>query len=178
MLLKNEIVSLRPLEPSDVDNLYKWENDPDIWEVSYTTMPYSKYALNNYISDSAQRDIYEMRQFRFVVEHNATKTAVGLADVFDFEPFDMRGAVGIAVNEPSVRGKKIATNAMRLLIDYCFNYLHFNQLYARIFTDNVASIALFKSLGFEECGVFKKWHLSQDGWKDEAVFQLINGDGI
>lgn len=174
MLLKNDIVSLRPLEPVDVDILYKWENDPAIWEVSYTTLPYSKYALTNFINDSAQRDIYEMRQFRFVIEQNSTHTAVGLVDVFDFEPFDMRAAVGISVNEPSARGKKIATNAMKLLIDYCFDYLHFHQLYARVFSDNAASIALFKSLGFVECGLFKQWHLSAEGWKDEAVFQLIS----
>ncbi len=174
MLLKNDIVTLRPLEPSDIDILYKWENDPTIWDVSYTTLPYSKFALTNYINDSAQRDIYEMRQFRFVIESNALTLPVGLVDVFDFEPFDMRAAVGISVNEPSARGKKIATNAMNLLIDYCFNYLHFHQLYARVFSDNAASIALFKSLGFVECGVFKQWHLSADGWKDEHVFQLIS----
>lgn len=174
MLLKNDIVTLRPLEPSDIDILYKWENDPTIWDVSYTTLPYSKFALTNYINDSAQRDIYEMRQFRFVIESNALTLPVGLVDVFDFEPFDMRAAVGISVNEPSARGKKIATNAMNLLIDYCFNYLHFHQLYARVFSDNAASIALFKSLGFVECGVFKQWHLSAEGWKDELVFQLIS----
>lgn len=174
MLLKNDIVKLRPLEPSDIEILYKWENDPTIWDVSYTTLPYSKFALTNYINDSAQRDIYEMRQFRFVIESNELALPVGLVDVFDFEPFDMRAAVGISVNEPSARGKKIATNAMMLLIDYCFNYLHFHQLYARVFSDNAASIALFKSLGFVECGVFKQWHLSADGWKDELVFQLIS----
>ena len=174
MLLKNDIVKLRPLEPSDIEILYKWENDPTIWDVSYTTLPYSKFALTNYINDSAQRDIYEMRQFRFVIESNELALPVGLVDVFDFEPFDMRAAVGISVNEPSARGKKIATNAMMLLIDYCFNYLHFHQLYARVFSDNAASIALFKSLGFVECGVFKQWHLSAEGWKDEAVFQLIS----
>ena len=174
MLLKNDIVKLRPLEPSDIEIIYKWENDPTIWDVSYTTLPYSKFALTNYINDSAQRDIYEMRQFRFVIESNELALPVGLVDVFDFEPFDMRAAVGISVNEPSARGKKIATNAMMLLIDYCFNYLHFHQLYARVFSDNAASIALFKSLGFVECGVFKQWHLSADGWKDELVFQLIS----
>ena len=107
MLLKNDIVKLRPLEPSDIEILYKWENDPTIWDVSYTTLPYSKFALTNYINDSAQRDIYEMRQFRFVIESNELALPVGLVDVFDFEPFDMRAAVGISVNEPSARGKKL-----------------------------------------------------------------------
>ena len=81
-----------------------------------------------------------------MIEDNASHKAVGLIDVFDFEPFDMRAAVGVSVNEKQARGKKIATNAMQLLIEYCFGYLHLHQLYARIFTDNAASVALFKSL--------------------------------
>ena len=174
MLLKNDIVTLRPLELSDLDNLYRWENDPEIWEVSYTILPYSRYSLEQYITQESQKDIYEARQFRWVIEANASHTAVGLIDVFDFEPFDMRAAVGVSVNEKQSRGKKLATNAMKLLIEYCFNYLHLHQLYARIFTDNTASVALFKTLGFEQCGLFRQWHLSQDGWKDEAVYQLIS----
>ena len=47
--LSNDNVTLRAIEPEDIDLLYTWENDPEIWEVSHTLVPYSKYILALYI---------------------------------------------------------------------------------------------------------------------------------
>lgn len=33
MLLSNDRVRLRALEPEDLGLLYRWENDPELWEV-------------------------------------------------------------------------------------------------------------------------------------------------
>ena len=32
MLLSNDRVRLRALEPEDLELLYRWENDPELWE--------------------------------------------------------------------------------------------------------------------------------------------------
>ena len=44
--LKGEQVYLRALEPTDLDFLYKLENDTSVWEVSGTLKPYSKKYYN------------------------------------------------------------------------------------------------------------------------------------
>ena len=40
-LLSNDIITLRALEPTDLDTLYRWENDTTLWAVSDTVAPYS-----------------------------------------------------------------------------------------------------------------------------------------
>ena len=62
----NEI-RLRALEPEDLDVLYAIENDLDLWSVGYTTVPYSRYLLHDYIANS-QCDIYADRQMRLMAE--------------------------------------------------------------------------------------------------------------
>ena len=47
--LSNDKVLLRALEPEDVELLYGWENDSDLWQVSNTIAPYSKYVLTQFI---------------------------------------------------------------------------------------------------------------------------------
>lgn len=54
---------LRALEPEDIDFLYNIENQEDLWEVSQTHLPFSKYILKKYI-ENANQDIYETKQFR------------------------------------------------------------------------------------------------------------------
>ena len=38
-------ISLRALEPEDLELIYRLENDPDIWRWGTTTVPYSRFAV-------------------------------------------------------------------------------------------------------------------------------------
>ena len=44
---------LRPLEPEDLDWLYSIENDTALWDTSNTDIPYSRYALRQYIAEQS-----------------------------------------------------------------------------------------------------------------------------
>ena len=65
--MENELIRLRALEPDDVQVLYKWENDTEVWKVSNTIVPFSKYMLLQFIANQ-QRDIFETRQLRLIIE--------------------------------------------------------------------------------------------------------------
>lgn len=164
-------IRFRALEPEDIDILFEWENDAEIWEISNTYEPYSKYILAKYIKDS-QRDIYESKQVRMIIETTEGK-AVGAIDLFDFDPFHFRAGVGILIHDLKDRKLGYATDALQLLCTYAAHYLRLHQLYANISEDNLASIHLFKNAGFEIIGTKKDWRRTLDGWKNELMFQKI-----
>ena len=56
-MIQNQLVQLRALEPEDIDKLYIWENDPNVWHVGQTNAPFSRFLLSKYI-DSNENDIY------------------------------------------------------------------------------------------------------------------------
>jgi diamine N-acetyltransferase len=80
---KNNI-SLRAMEPEDLDLLYKIENDMEMWNISTANVPYSRYTLHDYIAQSAG-DIFTDRQVRLIIEKDDT-TPVGLVDLVNFDP--------------------------------------------------------------------------------------------
>jgi diamine N-acetyltransferase len=164
-------IRFRALEPDDIDLLYEWENDAEIWEVSNTNEPFSKYILAKYIKES-QRDIYESKQVRMVIETLEGK-AVGAVDLFEFDPFHFRAGVGILIHDEKDRKLGYATDALQLLCTYAVNHLRLHQLFANITEDNLASIQLFTSNGFELCGTKKDWRNTLEGWKNELMFQKI-----
>ena len=82
--LKGEQIRLRALESEDLQLLYQVENNTEVWEVSGTVSPYSKFVLKQYL-DNAHRDIFEVKQLRLVVETHDGMT-VGLIDLYDFDP--------------------------------------------------------------------------------------------
>lgn len=164
-------VTLRPLEPEDIDILYQWENNPEIWEISNTRTPFSKYILKEYIKNSF-RDIYETKQLRFIIER-ALNNPVGAIDLFDFDPYHLRAGVGILVHETKDRKQGIASDALEALTRYVQNILGLKQLFANVVEDNIASIKLFENAGFTMVGIKKYWLKTPNGWKDEIMYQKI-----
>ena len=63
MYLKNDHITLRALEPEDLEHFYRWENDTTLWAVSSAVEPYSRYILKEYIA-FADKTIYEKKQLR------------------------------------------------------------------------------------------------------------------
>jgi len=174
-MIENEIV-LRAPEPEDIDMLYRWENDPEIWHVSNTITPFSKYILEKYI-ENAHLDIYQVKQLRLMIDvkENRTRTrTVGAIDLFDFDPYHNRAGVGILIGDKSDRNKGIATLALKKFIDYCFNTLQLHQLYCNITKGNEDSLKLFRKCGFRITGRKAEWIKTPGKYLEELILQLIN----
>jgi diamine N-acetyltransferase len=167
-------VSLRALEPDDVEVLYEWENNRAIWHLSNNISPLSRFTLEQYVM-SAGQDIYATRQMRMMIDlrnpENGIKT-IGSIDLFEFEPAHQRAGVGILILE-GFRGKGYASESLELLINYAFETLQLHQLFANISTDNLESIHLFESKGFQFIGIKKEWNRIRNSWQDESMFQLV-----
>ncbi|MGB0879797.1 MAG: GNAT family N-acetyltransferase [Polaribacter sp.] len=172
MNLCGQKINLRALEPEDLSFLYEIENNESFWEVSNTQTPFSKFLLKQYL-ENAHLDIYEAKQLRLVIEELSSKKAVGMIDLFDFKPQHHRAGVGILI-QPKFQGKGFASEALSLLIQYCFTHLNLHQLYANITSDNTTSLQLFSKHQFIKVGTKKSWIFSEGNYKDEILYQLIN----
>ena len=147
-LLENEIIRLRALEPEDLELLYRWENNPDLWELGNTMSPYSRYILKEYIRES-HRDIFDTRQLRLMIELRSTGAAIGTVDLYDFEPHHRRAGIGILV-DPLYQGNGFASEAMHVLMEYAFT-----------------------RCGFVLSGIMKDWVLTEKGYSDVLVMQKV-----
>ena len=173
-LLNGNNLRLRAIEPTDLDFIYTIENDPMIWRVGNTLIPYSRHQLEQYIL-SSQHDLYSEKQLRLMIDlllpENEKKT-IGVIDIYDFEPHHEHAGVGIFVL-PEEQEKGYATEALQVLIRYCFEILKLRMLHCNITAENTSSIRLFEKAGFLQCGLKKEWRYLDNGWIDELMFQLI-----
>lgn len=170
-VLKGQHIHLRGLEPDDLDFLFNTENDSNFWEISSTQTPFSKYILEQYILNSNQ-DIYQTKQLRLIISENKSDEAVGIIDLFDFNPQHQRAGIGILIIKDHQQ-KGFASEALKILINYSFNTLNLHQLFANITTNNKNSLNLFKKFNFKEIGIKKEWVFTEGNFKDELLLQLI-----
>lgn len=169
MLLSNEIVKLRALEPEDLELLYAWENDPALWLAGNTLKPYSRFELKSYI-ENAGSDIYEQKQLRLMIDNASTGETLGTVDLFDFDVFHQRIALGLFIDNQH-KGKGYAKAALSIVENYVFNFLNIQQLYVQIAADNLASIAMFEKSSFAKNAVLKNWIRKNDNFVDVVLFQ-------
>ena len=113
MFIEGKQIYLRALEPDDVDVLYKWENNRQIWHVSNTQTPFSRYVLEQFLVN-AHEDIYTNKQLRLIISEVNKEDAVGAIDLFDFDPYHLRAGVGILIAD-EFRNKGYAFEALELL---------------------------------------------------------------
>lgn len=174
--LHGKAVRLRAPEPEDLEYLFKWENNTEIWHLSNTLTPFSRYTLKQYI-ESSTADIYEAKQVRFMIdllsENNRT---IGTIDLFDFDPYNSRIGIGILIAETSDRRKGYAGDALEIVIRYAFDILKLHQVFCNVTTDNNPSISLFQSKGFTIVGEKKDWTRNFNEWIGEYTLQLINSN--
>lgn len=163
-------VRLRAMEPEDLDMLYHIENDRSLWNVSATNVPYSRYALHNYIAD-AKNDIYIDGQVRLIIENEQQET-VGVIDLVDFDPKHQRAEMGIIIMK-AFRRQGYAQAAIEMLTDYSRNMLHLKQIYAVVDVDNEVSHHCLLSIGFTEGAILKEWIFCDGSYKDARVMQLF-----
>ncbi|ADV44501.1 GCN5-related N-acetyltransferase [Bacteroides helcogenes P 36-108] len=169
----SERLHLRAMEPEDLEIMYAMENDPQNWDVTNFNVPYSKFILRQYIENS-QCDMFADRQLRMMIVRHEDDAVVGTVDITDFSPLHSRGEIGIVVQR-EYQSKGYAKEALDLLCDYVFGFLFLKQLTAHISTDNEASIQLFKSCGFAECGLLKEWWCVGGQYKDVVLLQRLRG---
>jgi phosphinothricin acetyltransferase len=75
----------------------------------------------------------------------------------------------------AARGKGFGREAMQGLIDEC-ERRGLWKLVSRVFPENEASLALCRSLGFREVGVYRR-HAELDGeWRDVVIVERLLGD--
>ncbi|RZK11239.1 MAG: N-acetyltransferase [Flavobacterium sp.] len=173
MTLKGQNIYLRALEPEDLEFVYAIENDESIWKVSNTQTPYSRFLIRQYL-ENAHQDIYEAKQLRLAICQNDNFSAIGLIDLFDYDPRNNRAGIGILIQNKENRGSGNGSEALQLLINYAFTHLNLHQLYANIDGNNEASLKLFTNFGFQLIGTKKQWNLVSGQYLDESLFQLIN----
>lgn len=166
------MMRLRALEISDLPFLYQWENDADAWGDSDTHNPLSHRLLRDYIEQSSG-DIYTDGQLRLIIDLDGQ--TVGAMDLFDFDARNRKAAIGMYI-APAYRGKGMGKEAVRLLEDYAFDFLHLHQLYAIIATDNPSCCSIYRNANYQESAILKDWIIRKQTYTDAIVFQKFTSN--
>lgn len=170
-MLENSKIRLRPLEPSDLEFLYLWENDTSLWQYGDTRAPLSKELLENYIQNY-DANILTAKQIRLMIVEKMSDTIIGTVDLYDVDIYNSRASIGLLII-PEFQGKGFGKETITLLEDYVLNSIGLSQLVNYIPETNINCLSLFKKLGYEQTGCLLHWHRIGREFQNVIVMQHI-----
>lgn len=162
---------LRAAEPEDLDLMYLIENDTALWAVGRSNVPYSRYALRQFI-EQTNNDINSDGQVRLVIALNENRNAIGFVDLQNFDVRHRRAEVGIVLL-PEWQHQGFANEVLGILGRYASKHLFVHQLYALVSVGNVAAQSLFANAGYKRTATLLHWLSNGEEWQDAMVYQKI-----
>lgn len=171
MLLQNDTIRLRSLEPDDLEILYQWENDTTLWQYGDTLAPLSKELLSKYI-ETYDSNPFAAKQLRLIIELKDSNIQIGIIDLFDIDIFHSRTSIGILIAE-KYRRQGYGTDALKIIEKYVSHRLGLMQIVANIQISNSASTTLFSKNGYRQTGCLKNWHRCGNSFEDVIVMQKV-----
>lgn len=162
-VLKSGSVSIRIIELSDCnENYHRWLNDEETNRYLETRW---KEQTNESILDFVKSVRESNHSYLFAILYE--NKHVGNIKVGPIHPIYQFGDVSYFIGEKNLWGKGIATKAIGLITEFCFETLKLHKLQASFYEQNIGSKKALLKCGYKEEGIFRKKYKTSDGvWSD------------
>lgn len=145
-MLKSERIILRPINAEDAPVIYSWGKDP----LYHETAGFEHFEDFSQAQEAAKR--YSQRKYSYAVVLRNTQQMIGLAELYERGLDQTSGLLktkdlGFMLDQ-KYWGQGLMTEALTLLLNYAFNELEQNQVWAGTFATNDRSQRLLNHLGF------------------------------
>jgi RimJ/RimL family protein N-acetyltransferase len=161
--LTRGLINLRKPELEDTQALFDGCQDPLIPRFTAISADYSMAHALDYVQ-RVDASLRTQRELPLVIEYGNgdDRKFAGTISFHSISVKNSVGEIGYWMTE-AMRGKSIATTAVRMLTDYGFATIGFKRIEAMVDTENIASTSLLTSAGYHREGLLRKKVSRDDG---------------
>ena len=172
--LTRGLINLRKPELKDTQAIFDGCQDPLIPRFTAISANYSMAHALDYVQ-RVDASLRTQRELPLIIEYGNgdDRKFAGTISFHSISVKNSVGEIGYWMSE-SMRGKSIATTAVRMLTDYGFATIGFKRVEAMVDVENMASTKLLTSAGYQREGLLRKKISRDDGRQvDMYLFAAI-----
>jgi RimJ/RimL family protein N-acetyltransferase len=147
-------------------------NDKDFMDYTGRTHPETRETLAEWIQNT-WKERRNNQGYTFGIVHKKTDLLIGYISIKIKNSISRRAGLSLGIFLPEMRKKGLGTEALTLILDYCFNTLNLLSLELNVFTNNPQAIACYTKLGFHKIGVRRKADFLNDEFQDDLIMDLL-----
>lgn len=172
-MLKGNRVLLRPVRRSDLSDLVRWFNDPEVTQYLGAYLPMTEMAEEKWIEELATTRASSHVVLMIEVIEGGTNKAIGDIGLANIHPKDHSATFGIAIGEKDYWSKGYGTEAARLIVNYGFEQLNLHRINSGVISFNERSIRLHMKVGFKKEGRQREAIFKNGRFHDHVVFGIL-----
>jgi len=171
IILKGWRINLRRIHKADAESIVQHANAKEISRFTFIPHPYGIGDALTFIrrSQSAWRS-GSMQNFG--IENRETGKIIGMVGIIRISKKHRQAEIGYWLGK-KFWGKGIATEAVLLILEYCFKNLKLHRVCARVMHPNLASAKLLEALGFKKAGGLRDDLKQRGRWMDTILYGLL-----
>lgn len=167
-------VALRKAALEDAPLIASWYSDPEVAK-------YMSYVVRcrTYTPESVEKELRESDpgyEQLFMVCLAESGEPIGHAGIDDLVMEDSRAEIFFLIGEKDGRGKGYGREIVEALVEYAFDEMGLNSLFATAAVDNPASVACMERAGFSRIGVRREFNNIGGRYIDEVFLDLTRSD--
>jgi len=163
-------VNIRKFERTDIPKKVEWINNPENNQFLHYDIPISIVGTERWF------DSHQGEETRYDAVIEADGVPVGTIGLLSIDRKNSKAEYYIAMGEVDYKGKGVAKEASRLILEYGFEKLDLNRIYLFTEVENTAAQRLFEKVGFVKEGIIRKDIISHGKYVDRIAYGFLRED--
>lgn len=165
------LVHLRPLAETDVDDILRWVNDP---EIVGNIAAFSGHAFTREQELTYVRQILSSRSdVVWSIVETATGRYLGQTGLHQLHDRSKVARLACIIALRGDMGRGYGSAAIRAVLDHAFGPLGLHKVWLMVFATNARGRRIYGRVGFVEEGVLREEYFHQGGWHDMVRMSLL-----
>lgn len=111
-------------------------------------------------------------QYEFAIESKDKELYIGGCSIHDIDTKNRVAILGIFLGK-KYTGKGYGTDALRILVDFCFNEVNVNKIKVNVFSFNKIAIHCYEKIGFNKEGILREELFRKGRYHDVIPMGLL-----
>ncbi len=160
-------ITIRRFERTDIPKKVEWVNNPENNMFLHYDVPICVEKTEKWFDSHLGEDT----RYDAVIE--ADGVPVGTIGLLSIDRKNSKAEYYIAMGETSYKGKGVAKEASRLILQYGLEVLGLNRIYLFTEVENVSAQKLFERVGFVREGLIRQDIVSNGKFVDRIVYGFL-----
>lgn len=172
--IRGEKLDLLPRNMDHIDLYYKWINDEKVRIFSRNVVPHIREEIKKWFENPSHEGPQE--HIGFELWHKADKKVIGNGGLSQIDYIVRKANLWMIIGEKDYWGKGLASEAVKLVLEYAFKEVNLHKIYAGIFEPNIASWKCAEKVGFKLEGRLKNVVYVNGKYHDARKYAIFKDD--
>lgn len=168
-MLIGEKICLAPLLQGDAGLIYNWHNTVEIMHLDGIYRPISQARFDDWFNTIGK----DPSRVVFSIRRRSDMNLVGYVQAANIHGVNRCADIGIMIGDKANRGQGYGTEALGLLVGFCWHELNLQRLALMVIGDNPRAIAAYRHVGFEVEGVTRRAVYTNGGFVNCTLMAIL-----